>query len=138
MTVTNARAFSIGALSGSTGVKIETIRYYERIGLIPEPRRTAGGNRQYDREQLKRLSFIKRSRDLGFSLDEIRAILGMVDTREISCRQVQTITVRHLDTVRKKIARLRQMERVLAEMAEQCAGDDVPACPIVDALFEGP
>ncbi|WP_306131932.1 MerR family transcriptional regulator [Roseivivax marinus] len=135
MTITNPRGYLIGVLSAETGVKIETIRYYERVGLMPEPSRSPGGNRQYDHDQLKRLAFIRRSRDLGFRLDEIRALLGMVDAQDISCGDVHALTMQHLSAVREKIARLRQMERVLAEMAEHCARGDVPSCPIVDALF---
>lgn len=137
MEITNPRGYAIGALSTETGVKVETIRYYERIGLMPEPDRTSGGNRQYDYDQLKRLAFIRRSRDLGFRLDEIRALLGMVDAREVSCSEVHAMTMQHLGTVREKIAHLRRMERVLAEMAAHCASGDVPGCPIVEALFEG-
>lgn len=134
--VTNTRAYPIGVMSRETGVNIETIRYYERIALMPEPGRTAGGNRQYTHEHLKRLSFIRRSRDLGFSIVEIRALLRMVDQDGVTCGEVHARTVEHLSAVREKILRLRKLEKALSEMASQCARGDIPECPIIEALFE--
>ena len=126
----------IGALSRRAGVGVETIRYYERIGLLPEPPRSPGGNRIYDREAEKRLAFIRRCRELGFSIAEIRALLHMVDADDIDCAAVQALTEAHLKTVRGKIESLRRLERTLDRMAATCAAGDVPACPIIDALFE--
>ena len=131
-----ARALAIGEMSRKTGVNIETIRYYERIGVMPEPVRTEGGHRAYDAEQLKRLFFIKRSRELGFSLGEIRALLDLVGSGNYSCSEVHSMTVSHLATVRKKLADLRRLERVLKEMTAQCSRGDVPECPIIDTLFD--
>jgi MerR family mercuric resistance operon transcriptional regulator len=133
---TNARGYAIGEMSKRTGVNIETVRYYERIGLMPKPDRTAGGNRQYNHEQLKRLSFIKTSREFGFRIDEIRAFLEMVDWQDFTCGEVHGLTVGHLASVREKIRGLRQLEKALVVMAAECSQGDVPDCPILETLFE--
>ena len=127
--------FTIGVLSRRTGCKVETIRYYERIGILPAPGRSAGGHRLYDEDHLKRLTFVRRSRELGFTLDEIRTLLGLVDSGDVTCAEVKELTLRHAGEVRRKIADLRRMERVLKEMAAQCDGGIVPDCPIVEALY---
>jgi len=134
--ITTSRGYSIGELSRRTGVNIETIRYYEKSGIMPKPDRTEGGNRQFNHEQLKRLSFIKRSRELGFSIAEIRALLDMVDREDFTCGEVHDLTTDHLATVEKKIADLRKLRRVLLDMTAKCSQGDVPDCPIVDTLFE--
>lgn len=134
--ITKPRGYPIGAMSKHTGVNIETIRYYERIALMPKPDRTAGGNRQYNHDQLKRLAFIKRSRELGFSIDEIRALLGMVDQDGVSCGEVHAMTMIHLQSVQEKIASLRKLEKMLTTMASECALGDVPDCPILETLLE--
>ncbi|EEE48187.2 Mercuric resistance operon regulatory protein (plasmid) [Labrenzia sp. THAF191b] len=134
--ITNARGYPIGAMSRETGVNIETIRYYERIELLPKPGRTAGGNRQYTHDHLQRLSFIKRSRELGFSIDEIREMLKMVDQKGISCGEVHAMTMDHLSSVREKIQHLKKLEMALINMASECAKGDVPNCPIIQTLFE--
>jgi len=126
--------YGIGTLSTRTGVNIETIRYYERIGLMPAPPRTEGGQRVYDAGHLKRLAFIRRSRELGFSLDDIRALLRLVDGGDYTCGEVHQMTLAHISDIRRKIADLRRMERVLKEMAAKCEGGDVPDCPILEAL----
>jgi MerR family mercuric resistance operon transcriptional regulator len=134
--ITNARGYAIGEMSKRTGVNIETVRYYERINIMPRPDRTVGGNRQYNHDQLKRLSFIKRSRELGFSIDEIRALLEMVDRQDFTCGEVHGLTVGHLTAVREKIKGLRKLEKALVEMAAECSQGDVPDCPILETLFE--
>lgn len=134
--ITNARGYPIGAMSRETGVNIETIRYYERIELLPKPGRTAGGNRQYTHDHLQRLSFIKRNRELGFSIDEIREMLKMVDQKGISCGEVHAMTMDHLSSVREKIQHLKKLEMALINMASECAKGDVPNCPIIQTLFE--
>lgn len=133
---TNARGYPIGEMSKRTGVNIETIRYYERINIMPKPDRTSGGNRQYNHDQLKRLSFIKTSRELGFSIDEIRALLEMVDRQDFTCGEVHGLTVGHLTSVREKINGLRKLEKALVGMASECSQGDVPDCPILETLFE--
>ncbi len=125
---------SIGELSRRTGCNIETVRYYERIGVMPKPPRTEGGHRYYPAEQVKRLVFIRRGRELGFTLDQVRGLLRFVDTGNFSCSDVKSLTDEHLAELRKKIADLRRMERVLKDMAAQCDNGQVPDCPILDAL----
>lgn len=132
---TKKRGYAIGAMSRETGVNIETIRYYERIGIMPKPDRTEGGNRQFNHDQMKRLSFIKRCRELGFSIEEIRALLQMVDRADFTCGEVHTMTIEHLSTVTKKVSDLQRMEKALRAMAAECSKGDVPDCPIIDALF---
>jgi len=133
---TNARGYPIGEMSRKTGANIETIRYYERISLLPKPDRTAGGNRQYNDNQLKRLYFIRRSRELGFSIEEIRALLAMVDQENHSCAEVHDLTVIHLHSVKEKIAGLTKLEHALSGMIAECNLGDVPDCPILETLFE--
>lgn len=129
-------AQGIGALSKRTGCNIETIRYYERIGLMPHPARTDGGHRLYGEDLARRLGFVRRGRELGFTLDQIRTLLGLVDGRRYTCAQVKRITIEHLDEVRRKVADLGKIERVLTDMAGQCDGGAVPLCPVIDALFD--
>ncbi len=129
------RAYRIGEISRRTRVKIETIRYYERVGVMPVPDRSEGGSRIYNLEQLKRLSFIKRSRELGFSLDDIRRLLSLADGGH-SCGEVKALTQRHLTGVREKIADLQRLEKTLDMISSRCSGDDAPECPVIDALFE--
>lgn len=126
----------IGALSKETGCNIETIRYYERIGLMPPPARSEGGHRLYAEAETRRLGFIRRTRQLGFTLDEVRTLLKLVDGGRYTCAQVKRITVHHLQGVREKVVDLRKIERVLREMAAQCDGGRVPKCPVIDALFD--
>jgi MerR family mercuric resistance operon transcriptional regulator len=130
------QALTIGALSKRAGVNIETTRYYERSGLMPEPPRSEGGHRLYSRDHLKRLAFIRRSRELGFSLEEIRALLRLVDGGDYTCGEVKALTDRHLKDVRQKIADLRRLERTLGEISSQCEGGAVPECLIIEALFD--
>ena len=129
------KGYAIGEMSRQTHVNIETIRYYEREKIMPKPDRTQGGNRQYNHEQLKRLFFIKRCRELGFSLKEIRALLEMVDREDFSCNEVHQMTISHLSNVKKKLNNLKRLERSLTKMAAQCSKGDVPECPIIDSLF---
>jgi MerR family mercuric resistance operon transcriptional regulator len=133
--ITPVQGFLIGEVSRRTGVNIETIRYYERIEVMPKPRRNEGGQRLYDESQLNRLGFIKRSRELGFSLKEICTLLTLVDSGEMTCAEVHAITVGHLQGVRRKIADLRKLERALNNLAAQCSLGDVSDCPIVETLY---
>lgn len=128
--------FGIGALSERTGCNIETIRYYEREGLLPSPPRTEGGHRVYAEEHEKRLVFIRRSRELGFRLEDVRGLLRMVDGEHYTCAEVRRRTLEHLEDVRGKLADLRKLERVLKQLADRCTGGETPDCPIVEALFE--
>lgn len=132
------KAVSIGALSQRTGCNIETIRYYERIGLMPSPPRTAGGHRSYGSLHQRRLGFIRRCRELGFSIEEIRVLLGLVDGGNYTCGEVKAVTDRRIDDVRRKIADLRKLRSTLEKIGVACAGGRVPQCPIIDALYPKP
>ena len=129
------KPLTIGALSRQTRCNIETIRYYERIGLLPAPPRSDGGHRLYGQNHLKRLTFVRRSRELGFKLQEVRGLLQLVDGGDYTCAEVKALTLDHVVEVRRKIADLRKMERVLKDMASQCENEQIPSCPIIDALF---
>lgn len=126
----------IGQLSAQTHCKIETIRYYERIGLLSPPARSSGGYRLYHEDHLKRLLFIRRCRALGFSIDDIRVLLSLVDGNKYTCNDIKSITMAHVASIRQKIADLKKLEKSLTLIASQCAGDAAPQCPIIDALFE--
>src|SRR6266581_9662614 len=112
ITTSRANGLPIGELSKLTSVKIETIRYYERIKMLPLPPRTARGRRIYDLAHLRILAFIRRSRELGFSLDEIRALIRLGGPEKASCSQVRDIAAHHLDDIRAKITDLRKLERL--------------------------
>lgn len=129
---------SIGALSKRTGCNIETIRYYERIRVLPRPARTGGGHRLYTLEHVKRLWFVRRARELGFSLEEVRALLGLADQRNTRCAQVRDMAAGHRADVQVKIADLKTMERVLSSMVTQCADGTLPQCPIIEVLYREP
>lgn len=128
------RSLTIGKLAELAGVHLETIRYYERIGLMPEPGRTPGGYRSYGGGHVQRLSFIRRSRELGFGIEEIKALLALAEPGQTSCAEVRVLTMAHLDDVRTKIADLRRLESILAETVDQCSGNNTPACPVLDML----
>lgn len=127
---------TIGELSKQTACHIETVRYYERMGLLPKPPRTEGGHRLYDQNAIKRLVFIRRSRELGFSLDEIRTLLQLVDGRRYTCQQIKTLMEQHLGEIKQKIVDLKKLQTTLAAISARCQGGEVPDCPIIDALFE--
>jgi len=126
----------IGELSAQSDCKIETIRYYEKIRLLPEPLRSASGYRDYDTEHLKRLLFIRRCRELGFTIDEIRGLLALVDGGDYTCNDIKNITLEHVNSIHQKIIDLKKLEKTLTHIASQCAGNSTPDCPIIDALFE--
>ena len=121
-------------LARRTGCNLETIRYYEKIGMMPDPPRTASGYRVYDDAHVSRLRFILRARELGFSIEQIRGLLDLVEGGTQTCAEVKERTELHLADVRAKIADLKRIENVLAETAEQCSGEDVPECPVLEAL----
>jgi MerR family mercuric resistance operon transcriptional regulator len=135
--ITDARAtgLTIGELSRRTGVPIETIRYYERIAIFPAPPRTAGGRRIYSARQLRTLTFIRRARELGFALSEIRTLLALGEPGEASCASVHAVAARHLDSIRARISGLQGLATFLAEKVSQCSGEDIPDCAVLDALY---
>lgn len=129
----NRTFIAIGRLSERTGVNIETIRYYEKIGLLPVPGRTDGGYRQYDDGHARRLQFIRRGRDLGFSIDDIRALLRLAEHPDHPCDDADRLATQHLTEVEKKIADLTRLSEQLRQMVH-CAGHSVAECRIIDAL----
>ncbi len=126
---------AIGALAKHTSTNIETIRYYERVGLLPAPARSAGGYRLYATDHLKRLNFVRRARALGFSIGEIRTLLRLADERKRPCAEVRLVAEAHLTDVRAKIADLKRMERVLRTTVARCAQGRRSDCPVIEALY---
>ena len=123
-------------MARATGCNLETIRYYEKIGIMPDPPRSTKGYRSYDNAHVRRLKFVMRSRDLGFSLEEVRGLLGLVDEQSRTCAEVQIIAEDHLTDVRAKIADLPRIEHVLSDTVARCTGDAVPECAVIDALLD--
>lgn len=128
-----ASQITIGNLSEQTGVNIETVRYYERIALIPRPVRTRGGRRIYDAKDVQRLAFVRRARQLGFSIEEIRSLL-QVAKGSGTCRDVHAMTIHHRDVVRANIRDLRRLERTLSAAADRCSQNASPKCAIIETL----
>jgi Cu(I)-responsive transcriptional regulator len=125
---------TIGQLARQTGTKVETIRFYEKNGLLSEPGRTEGNYRAYEPDHLNRLSFIRRARDLGFSLDQIRALLALADDRTQSCAAVDRIANEHRAEIERKISDLMALKGELDRMIEQCGCGVVADCRIIEAL----
>jgi Cu(I)-responsive transcriptional regulator len=125
---------TIGDLAKATATKVETIRYYERIGLLPAPARTSGNYRAYGPDHLGRLSFVRRARDLGFSIGRVRELLGLADDRDRSCEAVDAIAREHLREVERKIADLTALRRELDGLIGQCRRGTVAECRIIEAL----
>ncbi len=134
ITASRAQHLAIGELSRLSGVNIETIRYYERIKMIPEPPRTESGRRLYSGTDLRVLAFIRRSRELGFSLEDIRTLLRLGGPEKASCREVREIAAHHLAGIRAKLGDLKKLERLLAKTVARCSGKTAPDCPVLDIL----
>jgi MerR family mercuric resistance operon transcriptional regulator len=128
---------TISRLAAAAGVNFETVRYYERIGLMPPPARTASGHRAYEAAHVRRLTFIRRARELGFSIEDIRALLALAEPSHASCAQAQEIAQARLDDVRAKLTDLAKLERILAGTVARCSGDPAPSCPVLDMLDAG-
>ena len=128
--------FSIGRLARETGCKVQTIRYYEQIGLMPEPSRTSGNQRRYDPTHVERLAFIRHSRELGFSLVAIRQLLNVSDDPERSCETVDLIARDQLQEVDRRIKSLNAMKSELERMIRQCRGDKIAECRIIEVLSD--
>ncbi len=124
-----------GKLAKRFGCHPETLRYYEKIGLTPPPTRTEGGHRLYRIDDQRRLRFILRGRELGFSIDELRGLLSLVDSNAYTCSEIFDLTIDHLGGVRRKIADLKRLERTLARISNECSGGAIPECPVIDALW---
>lgn len=130
------QTFSIGDLSRDAAVKVETIRYYEKIGLMPEAARTRGNHRAYTQSHRDRLTFIRHSRELGFSLNDIRALLDLSDAPEKPCSEADAIAAHHLEKVRSRIVRLKALEGELMRMISACSGNKVADCRVIEALSD--
>ena len=132
---TTSAPITRGELAKRSGCHLETVRYYEKIGLLPPPARSEGGHRLYQIDDQRRLRFILRGRELGFSIDELRSLLSLVDSKAYTCGEIHDLTIKHLGSVRQKIADLKRLERTLARISNECSGGAVPECPVVDALW---
>jgi len=134
--ITNSRSqnFPIGELSRLSGVNIATVRYYEQINMLPPPPRTSSGRRIYDATHLRTLAFIRRSRELGFSVEEIRALIRLGGPEKATCREVREIAAHHLEDIRAKLSDLKKLERLLTKTVAQCSGRMAPDCPVLDIL----
>ena len=125
---------TIGTLARKTGTKVQTIRYYEQIGLLPEPGRTEGGQRRYGDDDLDRLAFIRHARQLGFTLEAIRELLDLSDNPYRSCADVDVIAHRQLKEVEARIARLDALREELQRMLRECSRDTVSDCRVLEVL----
>ena len=129
--------FSIGKLAKQANCKVETVHYYEKTGLMPEPPRTEGGHRVYALEHAKRLNFIRRSRELGFSIEQIKELLRFIDEPDHYCGEVKAMAMQQARVVQQKINDLERLKTGLNQMVAQCKGQgySVEDCPIIDALY---
>ncbi|HDZ74530.1 MAG TPA: MerR family transcriptional regulator [Aurantimonas coralicida] len=125
---------TIGTLARQTGTKVQTIRYYEQIGLMPEPGRTQGGQRRYGQDELDRLAFIRHARQLGFPLDAIRELLELADNPQQSCTDADSIAQRQLKQVEQRILRLQALKKELKRMIAECSGGSVAECRVLEVL----
>mgnify|MGYP005754392853 FL=1 len=124
----------IGEVAAASGCHLETIRYYERIGLLPHPTRTQSGYRAYTAQDVDRIRFITHGRDLGFSLDEIRSLLRLTEDPELSCEQVDALARHHLAEIQARQKELRRIARELERTIAGCAGGRRAACAILGVL----
>ena len=131
-------ALTIGQLGKATGTKIETIRYYEKIGLLPAPRRTAGNYRSYLGEHLQRLGFIRRARELGFTIEDVRELLKLAAHAERPCEEVDQLVARHLETTERKIEALTRLRRELRNTRNSCKGGRIAECRVIQTLSAVP
>ncbi|MES0828199.1 MerR family transcriptional regulator [Ruegeria sp. SCP11] len=125
---------TIGTLGKKTGTKVQTIRYYEQIGLMPEPGRTEGGQRRYGHTELDRLAFIRHSRQLGFSLEAIRELLDLSDDPDRPCHEADSIARRQLKQIEQRMARLEALRTELERMVHECSGGNTSDCRVLEVL----
>jgi Cu(I)-responsive transcriptional regulator len=125
---------TIGSLAKKTGTKVQTIRYYEQIGLMPEPGRTEGGQRRYGDDELDRLAFIRHARQLGFSLEAIRELLDLSDHPHRPCLEADAIARRQLKQVEQRLARLEALRTELKRMVHECSGGQTADCRVLEVL----
>ncbi|MEQ9643625.1 MAG: helix-turn-helix domain-containing protein [Alphaproteobacteria bacterium] len=132
----HARDHGIGDLARLTETKVPTIRYYEQIGVLPAPARTAGNQRRYGAGAVARLRFVRHARELGFPLAAVRELLDLADDPDRPCAEADAIASRQLIDVRKRIAALKALEGELQDMVTQCAGGRIEQCRVIEALSE--
>lgn len=125
---------TIGSLARKTGTKVQTIRYYEQIGLMPEPGRTEGGQRRYGNPELDRLAFIRHARQLGFSLEAIRELLDLSDHPNRPCHEADAIARRQLKQVEQRLTRLEALRTELKRMVHECSGGQTADCRVLEVL----
>lgn len=125
---------TIGVLARRTGCKVQTIRYYEQIGLMPEPRRTGGAQRRYGARDAERLGFIRHARELGFGLESIRELLRLTDQPERSCEEADAIARAHLAEIESRIVRLQALKKEMKRMIAECTGGRVADCRVIEVL----
>lgn len=128
---------NIGEAAAATGVSAKMIRHYESLGLLPQVARTDAGYRQYDENALHTLRFIRRARDLGFGMDEIRTLLQLWRNRERASAEVKRIALSHAADLQRRIEEMQGMKRTLEQLAACCQGDERPECPILEDLADG-
>lgn len=124
----------IGSLAARTGCNIETIRYYERIGLLPKPPRSEGGYRLYEEEHVRRLNFVRRARSLGFHLADILELVQLQGDNHEICAEARKVAARHLAEVQSRISEMRAIETILAAAIQRCDDAAEPGCAIVETL----
>lgn len=124
----------ISEAAAASGCHLETVRYYEQVGLLPQPLRRAGGYRDYRPEEVDRLRFIVRGRELGFSLDKIRSLLRLAEKADLSCQEVDELAREHLQDIQAKLEDLRRMASELERVINSCSGDERGQCTILDTL----
>lgn len=137
MVMAPAPVMSIGEMAKRTGCTVQTIRYYEGIGLMGSPTRTGGGHRAYRDAELKRLHFVCHARDLGFAIKEIKGMLVMMEDKTLSCSEMAQRAENHLEGVRSRLIGLQNLETTLSGVLSQCHREDRPECAIIDALQDG-
>ena len=128
------RAMTIGQLAAASAIHITTIRYYERIGLLPAPARTGGGQRSYTQDDMRRLAFVRRAREVGFNIEKIKLLLAFAEEGPAACAQVQTLAAGQLDEIRARIRQLRQAESRLADTIGRCSTEPKVPCPLLSWL----
>lgn len=134
--ITNVRGLKIGEVAKAIGVSVETIRYWERLGLALEPQRSARGHRLYEPDEIRRLAFLRRARELGFGQRDLRALARLTASDRSSCAQAREITARHRARIREKIAELTAIDIALAQSVSLCSVDRGEGCPILHALYD--
>ncbi len=133
----NDKTFTTGQLARQANCKVETVHYYEKTGIMPEPGRTKGGHRIYTLTHLKRLNFIRRCRDLGFSIEQVKELLRFIDESDHYCGEVKAMAMLHIRETQQKIDDLTRLKDALNQMVGQCKGQNysIDNCPIIDALY---